>query len=219
MFIGHYGPALALKAWAPKTPVLGLVVACQITDYVWAGLILAGVERASIDPSHLEGSPLVLSHMPWSHSLLGASVISLVFAAVVTLLLRERSWRVFAALFLAGVSHWFMDLIVHAPDLTLAGAPPYLGFGLWAWKWPSLALEAALAIGGLWLAARATRYTGPWGAWTPWLMLLGFVAFGAINALMPTPASMQEVALSALAAYTVFALLGWAMDRSRAARP
>ena len=159
MFVGHYGPALALKAIAPKAPVFALVAACQVMDYAWAGLILTGIEHGRIEPGHLEGSPLVLSHKPWSHSLLGASGISAAVAGMVTLFSRERSWLIFAALFAAGVSHWFMDLIVHAPDLTLAGGPPYLGFGLWAYKWPSLALEAALAIGGLWLAVRATRYT------------------------------------------------------------
>jgi hypothetical protein len=219
MFIGHYGPALALKAVVPKAPIAGLLVACQIIDYAWAGLILAGVEHAAVEPGHLEGSHLALSYMPFSHSLLGAALISAAFAAIVTLLLAQRSMAIFWALFAAGVSHWFMDLIVHAPDLTLTGSPPYFGFGLWAHKWESLALEAALVAAGLWLMVRATRYTGPWGAWTPWALGLLLAALGAVNALMAPPASIMEVATSALLAFTLIGLAGWAVDKTRAPRP
>lgn len=218
MFIGHYGPALALKAVAPKAPVFALVAACQVMDYAWAGLILAGVEKASIDPSRLEGSPLVLSFMPYTHSLLGATLISLLFAAVVSAFVKSGRWAVLLAVFAAGISHWFADLLVHAPDLTLAGAPPAYGFSLWAYKWPSLALEAALALGGLWLAVRATTPSGPWGARTPWLMLLVLTLLGAVNAFQPPPSNIESVALSALGAYTAVVLIGLAMDRTRAPR-
>jgi hypothetical protein len=218
MFIGHYGPALALKAAVPKAPIWGLLAACQVMDYAWAGLILTGVEQASIDNGHLEGSALVLSHMPYSHSLLGAGLTSATFAAIVTLLLRRGFW-VFVALSLAGISHWFMDLLVHAPDLTLTGSEPYLGFGLWAYKWPSLALEAVLAGGGLWLAARATKPNGGWGAASPWVILALFVALGAFNALGPPPSSIPVAAQMAVAAYTVLVLAGLLMDRTRAVRP
>jgi hypothetical protein len=219
MFIGHYGPALALKAAAPKTPVFALVAACQIMDYVWAGLILGGVEKAHIEPGQLEGSALALTHMPYSHSLLGAAMISAAFAAIVTLLMTARSLGVFVALFLAGVSHWFADLLVHAPDLTLTGSPPYLGFGLWAYKWPSFALEVILVAVGLWLCARATRYTGPWGAVSPWIMGGVLLVLGVVNAVQPPPASIEAVALSALAAYSVVVAAGAVMDRTRAPHP
>ena len=49
----------------------------------------------------------------------------------------EAPWALLLALnlFLIGVgalvvvSHWFVDLLVHIPDLTLYGTPPKLGFG------------------------------------------------------------------------------------------
>jgi hypothetical protein len=219
MFIGHYGPALALKAVVPKAPVWALVAAAQVMDYVWAGLILTGVERASVEPGHLAGSHLNLSHMPYSHSLLGAGVICAAFAGVVSLFGKSRSFWAFVAIFLAGMSHWAMDLIVHAPDLTIAGEPPFLGLGLWAYKWESLALEVILVAGGLFLAVRATRYTGPWGAWTPWAMAAVLAILGAVNALQPAPGSIQQVAISALLAYSVVVAAGFAMDRTRAPHP
>lgn len=219
MFIGHYGPALALKAAAPKTPVFALLAACQVMDYAWAGMILGGIEQARIEPGFLEGSALVLSHMPYSHSLLGASMISAAFAAVVTLLLRERSVAVFFALLAAGVSHWFADLLVHAPDLTLTGSPPYLGFGLWAYKWPSFALEVLLVVAGLWLCARATRYTGPMGAASPWILGAVLLVLGIVNATMEPPAAIAQAAISALIAYTVVVGAGVLIDRTRAPAP
>ncbi|HEY2750302.1 hypothetical protein [Phenylobacterium sp.] len=63
MFVGHYSAALAAKAAEPRAPLWSYVVGCELLDVGWATLILAGVEKARVDPT-LPGSPLVLHHMP-----------------------------------------------------------------------------------------------------------------------------------------------------------
>jgi hypothetical protein len=63
MFVGHYAAALAAKAVQPKAPFWTYVLGAQLVDVAWAGLVLAGVEKMSLDP-HLPGSPLVLSTCP-----------------------------------------------------------------------------------------------------------------------------------------------------------
>ena len=68
MFVGHYAAALAAKAAQPKAPLWTYVLAAQLVDVAWSGLIIAGVERLRFDPS-LPGSSLVLEHMPYTHSL------------------------------------------------------------------------------------------------------------------------------------------------------
>ncbi len=68
MFVGHYAAAIAAKAIEPKAPMWTLAAGCQLIDIGWSSFIMAGIERASVDPS-LPGSALVLEHMPWTHSL------------------------------------------------------------------------------------------------------------------------------------------------------
>jgi hypothetical protein len=63
--------------------------------------------------------------MPFSHSLLGAVVLSI----VVFLLTRKVGFA------LATLSHFFGDLPFHVPDLTIAGGVVKYGFGLWNQKW------------------------------------------------------------------------------------
>src|SRR4051794_7387762 len=76
MFVGHYAAALAAKAAQPRAPFWTYVLGAQVVDMAWAGLILAGVEKMSLDPS-LPGSPLVLSSMPYPHSLPAAAAWAL----------------------------------------------------------------------------------------------------------------------------------------------
>ena len=74
---------------------------------------------------------------------------------VVWAILRDRT-----AALLAGavvVSHWLLDLLVHVPDLTIAGAPPKLGLGLWNYPMIEMPLELGIIFGALWLYVRARQ--------------------------------------------------------------
>src|ERR1041385_9496545 len=48
MFIGHYGPGFAAKAAVRAVPLWVLFVAVQFLDFVWAALVLLGVEKVRI---------------------------------------------------------------------------------------------------------------------------------------------------------------------------
>lgn len=129
MVIGHYAAALAAKAVERRAPLWTFVLAAQLIDIVWAGLTIVGVENFSLDPG-LPGSPLVLYHMPWTHSLPGAISWSV---AAALLAWRGLKFTPRAALLIGLVvfSHWAGDLLVHRPDLTLWLGGPKVGFGLW----------------------------------------------------------------------------------------
>jgi hypothetical protein len=141
---GHYSAAFLAKAAAPRTPLWLLALAVQLVDVGFAVFVLLGVERMSLDPS-LPSNPLVLEHMPYTHSLLGTLVCA-VFAGVAT-----RSWlgdtAAGWAVAVAVTSHWLLDVIVHRPDMTLLGGPPKLGLGIWNHPAPALALELGLLLG------------------------------------------------------------------------
>ena len=58
MFIGHYGPSFACKAWKPVVPLWVLFVAVQLVDIVWAVLVLLGIEKVRIVPGITATNPL-----------------------------------------------------------------------------------------------------------------------------------------------------------------
>jgi hypothetical protein len=137
---GHYSAAFLAKAAAPRTPLWLLALAVQLVDVLFSVFVLLGVERMRIDPS-LPSNPLVLEHMPFTHSLAATAA----WAGLAGLAVRGRlgtaaAWAVAAAV----SSHWLLDLVVHRPDLTLFGVGPKLGLGLWNFPAAAVALELGL---------------------------------------------------------------------------
>ena len=146
MFVGHYAAALAAKAAQPKAPLWTYVLGAQLVDVAWGGLVLAGVEKMSLD-ERLPGSPLVLSHMPYTHSL-PAVVLWAVAAGLLARFLLKLPRAAAIAVGLVVASHWGLDVLVHRPDLPLWFGGPRSGWAggtipyrnrrwRWAcWRWP-----------------------------------------------------------------------------------
>jgi hypothetical protein len=155
MFIGHWAPAL-VAATRPKAPGLTtLFVAAQLVDWAFFAFLLLGVEHMRFSPGISAMNPMDLYHMPYTHSLLGSAVFAGLFGGAIWLASKDRM-----AALLGGVvvlSHWLLDLLVHVPDLTLAGNPPKLGLGLWNYPTIEVTLELGITFGALWLYARARR--------------------------------------------------------------
>ncbi len=72
MFVGHFSVAFVAQRVEPRVLLWALLLAAQLVDVAWA-LLLAGRERASLNAS-LPSNPLVLEHMPYSHSLLATGL-------------------------------------------------------------------------------------------------------------------------------------------------
>src|SRR5919112_1422767 len=130
MFLGHYGLAFAAKRAAPRASLGILTFAAQFLDELWPILLLAGLEQVRIVPGYMAASPLEFTSYPISHSLLmaivwGALIGALYFAA-------RRFGRAAWVVGLLVVSHWFLDLPMHAADLPLTpGSGAKFGWGLW----------------------------------------------------------------------------------------
>jgi len=185
MFVGHYAAAMAAKAIEPKAPMWTLAAASQLIDIGWSAFIIAGIERASVDPA-LPGSTLVLEHMPWTHSLPAVFAWSVGAAILVLLLLRLPIWAS-AIVGLTVLSHWVLDLLVHRPDLELWPGGERLGFGLWNYPVPEQAVEIGLIAlcGAAWVASRKTLGRMAW----PAIAFIGFlVALQIVAMLSPQPA-------------------------------
>ncbi|MCA0209432.1 MAG: hypothetical protein LCH74_10265 [Proteobacteria bacterium] len=202
MFIGHFAPAL-IAAARPRAAGLGtLFVAAQLVDIGFAILLIPGIEAMRIVPGITAMNPMDLHHMPYTHSLLGALIWAAVFGAVVWFATKRKEAAIGAALVVA--SHWFIDLIVHIPDLTLYGMPPKLGLGLWNHPLAAMPLEILL-IGGAFLYY-LRRTAAPQRNWRLWL-LAGLLVFAqAVDWFGPKePAYSLAVPATMLFAYALLA--------------
>lgn len=216
MFVGHYAAALAAKAVEPKAPLWALAAGCQLVDIGWSALVIAGIERASVDPA-LPGSSLILEHMPWTHSLPMTFVWSIGAALLARLLLRLPT----VASVIVGMtvaSHWVLDLIVHRPDLELWFGGEKVGFALWNYPVQEQALEIGLlALAGMaWVASRKQlgRMAWPALAFVAFLVALQIFAMSQPQPAGPLPAA---AAATILAVYLIVAGLAALADRQRRA--
>ncbi|HEY2773724.1 MAG TPA: hypothetical protein VGK20_06705 [Candidatus Binatia bacterium] len=209
MFAGHYTSAFVAKSASPRTPLWILLVAAQFVDFLWVFAILSGVEQARLDAS-LASNPLVLSYMPWTHSL----VASLVWSAVAFLLARRLlALATGESVLVAAVvlSHWFLDLVVHRPDLTIAGGDYKLGFALWNHPIAAWLLEVALVIASIAMAMRAA--TSDASQRRRWLWLGGaLVVLQTATSFGPLPASITALGVSTLTIYVAVAYAGYRVE-------
>ncbi len=213
MFLGHYGLALAAKRAAPRTSLGTLVFAAQFLDELWPVLLLAGVEQVRIAPGLMKANALDFVSYPWSHSLVMALVWSVAIGAAY--LVRRSDRR--AALVVGGLvlSHWFLDLPMHRPDLPLwPGASPRLGAGLWNSIAATIVIE--LGLFGMGVVAYVTRtrprdVVGRWGFWSLVAVLLA-IFLGSLGGAPPP--SARAVALVTLGIW-LFVPWAAAADRHR----
>jgi hypothetical protein len=213
MFIGHFAPAIfvATRKDAPSLPVLFL--AAQLVDWAFFGLLMLGIEKARMHPGLTKLFHIDLYHMPYTHSLLGGAIWATGFAALFWVITRNRTGALLAAAVV--LSHWFLDVLVHVPDMTLAGQPPKLGLGLWNYPAIEIPLELGITLGALWFYARARTLRA-----LPVLILAGtflllqlFQWFGPVE-----PEITMGSSLLAFAAFAIFTVLAWWVTRSERAQ-
>lgn len=215
MFVGHYSASF-LAATHPRSPKLGtLFIAAQLVDIGFFAFLPLGVEHVRLIPGITVMNPMDLYDMPWTHSMIGALAWSAGFAILLRLWL--KNWT--AALLGGAVvfSHWLLDLLVHIPDLTIAGAPPRLGLGLWNHPVIEMPLEIGLLLVSVFIYARATRPTGR--NWALPVLMAALFALQAFNWFGPAPTEMNTAFWAmGLFAYFIAAALAWWVARNRAAR-
>jgi hypothetical protein len=159
MIAGHFGFAAGVKSAERSVPLWALMLATAWLDVVFIPLFATGIETIEPAPGTAGGYGAGIIHANYTHSLVGAAVLSLVFGAAFGWRWGRRAGIVLG---LVAFSHWLLDLIVHRADLPIlpgnAGGLPTLGFG--AWRYPALAIvmELALVIAGAVLYWRAARF-------------------------------------------------------------
>ena len=208
MFVGHYSVSFAARARAVAIPLWVLFIAVQLLDVVWAPLVLLGVEKVRIVPGITASNPLDLYYMPYTHSLLAAILWSVAAAVAYRLAVPNGSWTAPLVIGLAVASHWLLDFIVHRPDLPIYDDAEKVGLGLWNHPVAAFGLETSLLFGGMWLyLSRSHSRVVP-------VVLFGLIML-SIQAYIffgPPPASGNAAAVTALAAYAIFAAVIWVLE-------
>jgi len=209
MFVGHLGAGLAVKAAEPRWNLGALFAAALFADLLLWALVLAGVESVGA-PVQSGGARFFTFAFPYSHGALASAGWTLAAAMLGWIVAgpeAPRRMRLAGALAIAVASHFLLDLVVHVPDLPIAGAAsPKLGLGLWRAMPAALAVE--LLIAAIALAACLRRSRLP--RWRVVLLVTVVAIAGLLTALGPylpgdpPPAS----ALAASSLLTLAAIVG-----------
>jgi hypothetical protein len=222
MFVGHYSVAFAVKSERNRIPLWVLFVAVQFLDYIWATLVLLGIEKLRLIKGFTAGSMLDSYFHPYSHSLIAA----MAWSAIAVLLYQPLcswlgySYRKSAALIvgLAVFSHWILDLIAHPRDLPIYDNTLKVGLGMWNHRDLEFALEIALLAGGiiLYLARNVM----------PVIRKKAIVVFGVFLVIIQigdtyvprTPLSDRGTAMGVWIFYTLFVVMAFFLEKIESRR-
>ena len=206
MYVGHYAASLALKKYDKKLSLGWLFIGVQLVDILFFPLVLMGIERMNIIENYTATNHFQLEYMPFTHSLLATFVwagLGFVVAKQIWKDGKAVSWIIAAAI----ASHWFVDLLVHTPDLPLwADTSPKLGFGLWNNRDLAFGLEAIFLFIGLYIYLNAINPASNFKKWGMVIFVIVMIAIQASQVYLP-PSILDKttIAISGVASYLVFA--------------
>jgi hypothetical protein len=206
---------MAGKAPAPRLSLGTLLLAAQWADLIWPLLLFVGVERVVVVPGLMKTSSLDFVSYPVSHSL----VALLAWAMLLGGIHFARRRNAVAAVIVGAlvVSHWFLDVLMHRPDMPIWPGGPRFGLSVWNSVPGTLAAELTLYAAGIAIYARVTRPKDLTGTVAFWFLVL--VLFGLWMAALfgPPPPDANTIALSGLLGWLFLPWAYW-IERHRTAR-
>ncbi len=217
MFVGHYSVAFAVRTEQNKIPLWVLFVAVQFLDYIWATLVLLGIEKLRVIKGFTAGSMLDSYFHPYSHSLIAAVLWSGLAGLCYKPLCRWLGYGYTkSAALVVGVavfSHWILDLIAHPHDLPVYDNTAKVGFGLWNYRDPEFTVEIALlALGIALYLARNVMAAIRKGAVIAFGIALVVIQIG--DTYVPrAPLSDKATVLGVWIFYTLFVFIALLVER------
>jgi membrane-bound metal-dependent hydrolase YbcI (DUF457 family) len=213
MFIGHFAVGFVAKKYAPRLSLGSLFMAVQFLDLLWPTFLLLKVERVAINHNAHQRTPLIFTHYPISHSLVMALFWAFLFGLIYWLF--SKNFKYAAILFMCVISHWFLDLIVHYPDLPLyPGNSLLLGFKLWNLPLIENILEALMFIIGVLLYLHVTVAKNKMGKVLIWVLIALLAVSFFANIFGPAPADVNALAWVAEFMW-LFVFLAFLADHNR----
>lgn len=216
MFIGHFGLGMGAKKVAPAISLGTLLLAAQFVDLLWPTFLILGWEEVAIQPGITVVNPLNFTYYPYTHSLLTGVFWGLLLGIMYYLFKKSiKGALVVGSLVL---SHWFLDLLVHRPDLPLyPGSEIMAGFGLWNSIPGTLLLEGFLFLGGLYLYIKTTGAKNKIGIFVLWVIVSLLLLIYASNFFAPPPDSVQAIGWAGQLQW-LFIGLGYWVDKHRSVK-
>lgn len=212
MFVGHFGVGLAAKKVAPRAPLGWLIAAPLLLDLLWPAFLLLGWESVIIRPGATLVTPFDFVSYPVSHSLIAAVGWGALAAALYRIVRSDNRGALVVGA--AVVSHWFLDVLMHVPDLPLYPGGPKFGLSLWNSLPATLAAEAIVFLAGVWIYSRSTRATSRAGVVGYWAFVALLVVAYVGNLVGPPPETVAQVAGVTLLLW-LFPFWSWAFDCRR----
>jgi hypothetical protein len=217
MFVGHYSVAFAAKSKRNKIPLWVLFIAVQFLDYIWATLVLLGIEKLRVIKGFTAGSMLDSYFHPYSHSLIAAVAWSCIAGLAYKIFCSRRGgvYRKHTA-FIVGAavfSHWILDLIAHPRDLAIYDSTWKVGFGLWNYRDPEFALEIGLLGAGIMFYLTRNAM--------PAIRKGAVIAFGVVLVVIQigdtyvprTPLTDKATAMGVWVFYTLFVVVAFLIEK------
>ncbi len=219
MFVGHYAVGLVLKRKENKASLGLLFLAVQFVDVVFFPLVLLGIERLNIVEHYTQSTHFELEYMPYTHGLLASILWAGLIYGVFRIILSQKG-SIPLVMAVAVLSHWFLDLIVHTPDLPLwRDTSAKLGFSLWNNAIATYALEMGLLVVALWVYLRGTIASSPVGKYAMVVFVGMLLVANAINVFGPLTGDNKTVlAVLSLSLYFLFAGIAHWLDGKRIPR-
>jgi len=215
MFIGHFGAGFAGKKFDNTASLGTYFMATQWIDLIWPILLLLGIEKAEIKPGVTAVTPLDFTYYPFTHSLFGVIVWAVLFGMVYYVI--KKNSRIAIILALLVLSHWFLDLLVHIPDLPIFPGLSYkVGLGLWNSYAATIILEGLFFVVGVYLYYKSTKAKNKTGTYSLIGLIIFLIAMYISNLIGPPPPSMEMVGIVGNAQWLII-LWGYWIDRNREA--
>ena len=213
MFIGHFAVALAAKKVVPRVSLGTMILSTSFIDLLWPLFLILGVEHVRIEPGSTVVTPLDFYNYPYSHSLAGVVVWSLLLGGIYFALKKERKAAMIVGL--GVLSHWVLDFITHRPDLPFApGLETVVGLGLWNSLAGTLIVEIGFFIFGVVLYLRTTKPLDRSGSLSFWGLISFLVLVYLGNLFGPPPPESNALGFVGLAMWLLVAWGYW-IDRHR----
>lgn len=215
MFIGHFAAGFASKK-ADKSISLGWAFfAAQWLDLLWPVLLLTGTEKVALQTDPSSPIPLSFTHYPVSHSLLAVLGWAVLIGLIYYLLKKNGKAAIIIGLLV--LSHWFLDLLVHVPDLPLTPfSDNKTGLGLWNHPWAAFGIEMLIFLGGVMIYLKATRPKPGSHQWVLWSLAGFLVLIQCMNIFGPPPTAVEPIAWVGISQW-LLVFWGYQADKKRIA--
>jgi hypothetical protein len=127
----------------------------------------------------------------------------------------KKNYKTAVILGLLVVSHWFLDLLVHIPDLPIfPGEGIKVGLGLWNSLTATLIVEGSIFALGVYLYYKTTKAKNKIGTYS----LIGLIVFLVLiyisNLIGPPPESVEAIGIVGNTHWLIV-LWGYWIDRNR----